>query len=161
MLVALNHKWCFHATLFEQKKNQSGLKKKDCKLARVNLWAWEGYLCHLWHHKGQIWTFFKLRQYCTISQFLNSWLFPFFMTKSFHCTSAATMCASFFLPSHSNRLWGATDGQITRLLLSYSGLVRRSSSWGRFTQDQRDTVFSGNDSLVLRKKGNRVDASQG
>ena len=53
------------------------------------------------------------------------------------------------LPSHSCRLWGATEGQMTRLLGSYRGLDRRSSSWGQFTHDHRDTVFSGRASLAL------------
>lgn len=64
----------------------------------------------------------------------------------------SAVCLLCFSPSHSSRLWGATEGQITRLLASNSGLDRRSSSCGRFTHDHRDTVFSGRDSLALRKK---------
>lgn len=56
------------------------------------------------------------------------------------------------LPSHSWRLCGATEGQMTRLLASKSGLVNLLSSLGRLTHDHKDIVFCCSFSLHLFKK---------
>lgn len=58
------------------------------------------------------------------------------------------------LPSHRWRLCGATEGQMTRLLASKSGLVNLLSSLGRLTHDHKDMVFCCSFNLHLFKKEN-------
>lgn len=58
------------------------------------------------------------------------------------------------LPSHRWRLCGATEGQMTRLLASKSGLVNLLSSLGRLTHDHKDIVFCCSFNLHLFKKEN-------